>query len=476
MVRQAMDWGMDVDGCYQAVAARDRRFEGRFVVAVTSTRVYCRPGCPAPIPRQKNTRFYPCAAAAEEAGFRACMRCRPDASPGSPAWLGTSATVQRALKLIAEGQLEGGVEQLADRLGVGARHLRRLFAAQVGASPNAIARTRRAHFARKLIDETALPMTEVAACAGYASLRRFNDDIRDLFRRPPRELRSAHRVAEPGDALTLRLPWKPPYDWAALIGFLGQRAITGVERVEPSFYQRTVRVGEHTGTIEVRPLDGQPALSLTLRLPIERDLLGIVERVSALFDLRADPLAIAAHLGRDRKLAPLVAARPGLRVPGAWDAFELMVRAILGQQISVARASVLTGNLAARFGTPIAHATPGLTHLFPTPAELADADVASLGMPRARANAIRTLAASMAVRPLESEEELLTLPGIGPWTAAYVAMRAFGAPDAFPAADLGLRKALARGAKLPSAREVERRSHAWRPFRAYAAMHLWRSL
>jgi AraC family transcriptional regulator of adaptative response / DNA-3-methyladenine glycosylase II len=466
------------DSRYRAVASRDRRFEGRFVVAVTSTRVYCRPGCPAPIPRERNVRFYPCAAAAEEAGFRACMRCRPDASPGTPAWLGTSATVQRALKLIFDGQLDDkvSVEKLAGRLGVGARHLRRLFASQVGASPGAIARTRRAHFARKLIDETDLTMTEVAACAGYASLRRFNDEIRDTFRRAPRELRRGRARPDARSALRLKLPYKPPYDWVQVRGFLAARAIPGVESVEEGAYRRTVRIGRAAGVLEVRPLDGEAALELTLHLPPERELLKVVERVGQLFDLRADPLAIGARLSQDRRLARRVAARPGLRVPGAWDPFELMVRAILGQQVSVAGASTLAGRLVARFGTPLATDRAGLTHLFPSAEKLAVADVAAIGMPRARGEAIRAIARAFAGGRASSEDELRALPGVGPWTAAYVAMRAFGEPDAFPAADLGLRHALARGGELPSAREVEARAEAWRPFRAYAAMHLWTSL
>jgi AraC family transcriptional regulator of adaptative response / DNA-3-methyladenine glycosylase II len=470
---------LDEERLYRAVASRDRRFEGRFVVAVRTTGVYCRPGCPAPIPRRRNVRFFACAAAAEEAGFRACLRCRPDASPGSPAWLGTSATVARGLSLIAAGALdELGVDGLAARLGVGARHLRRLFTRELGASPLTVARTRRAHFARKLLEETELPITEVALGAGYASVRRFNAEVRQVFRRAPRQLRSSGAV-EAGGLLVLRLPYREPFDWAHLMSWLAGRAIAGVERVDGGVYRRAVELDGVAGVVEVAALDGEPALSLTVRAPVSRSLLSIVERVQRLFDLRADPHAIEARLSRSPRLRPLVRARPGLRVPGAFDPFETAVRAILGQQVSVARASALCGRLVERFGRPV-ELGGGLTHLFPAPSVIAEADVRSLGMPDARAEAIRGLARAIVDGRLDlsrgSTESLLALPGIGPWTAGYVAMRAFGDPDAFPAGDLGLRKAWARDGELPGERALEEASQAFRPFRAYAAMHLWASL
>jgi len=479
-VAVATDPRSDDDRLYRAIASRDRRFEGRFVVAVRTTGVYCRPGCPAPLPKRRNVRFFSCAAAAEEAGFRACLRCRPDASPGSPAWLGTSATVARGLQLIADGVLdESGVDELAARLGVGARHLRRLFARELGASPLAVARTRRSHFARKLLEESRLSIAEIALSAGYASVRRFNAEVRQVFQRAPRELRRDGAVKE--GPLTLRLPYKPPFDWAELLAWLHARAIAGVERVEEGVYRRTFSVDGKPGLLEVRSLEGDHALSLTVRAPVGRELLSLVERVARLFDLRADPLAVAARLERSPRLRPLVRARPGLRVPGAFDPFETAVRAILGQQISVARASALCGELVARFGRRV-DLGDGLTHLFPSPEIVAGADVRSLGMPNARAEAIRGLARAVATGALDlgrgpsAIDALLALPGVGPWTASYVAMRALGDPDAFPAGDLGLRKAWARGGALPSERALEDASLEFRPFRAYAALHLWSSL
>lgn len=479
---------LDADRCYRAIASRDRRFEGRFVVGVTSTDVYCRPGCPARIPKRENVRFFACSAAAEEAGFRPCLRCRPDASPAVPAAMGTSVTVSRALRLIHSGELDDtGLEELADRLGVGARHLRRLFAKHLGASPTSIAHTRRVHFARKLIDETDLPMTQVAQHAGFASVRRFNDAVRDTFRRAPRDLRRAGRArAAGGDALSLRLPFKPPYDWPGIVGFLAPRAIPGVEEVTPLLYRRTVCAGGSMGTFTVRPGPARDAsaLQLSIDAPLAGaagQLIHIVERVGRIFDLGADPLRIAAHLGRDAGLEARVRARPGLRVAGAWEGFELAVRTILGQQVSVKGATTLAGRIVARYGEPLPAPIGGLTHLFPTPAAIAGADPATFGLPRARAETLGLLAAAVrdgALRldgsqpPEETIERLLEIKGIGPWSAQYIAMRALRDPDAFPASDLGLVRAYAPGTQLTPAALAER-AEAWRPWRAYAAMHLW---
>ena len=477
---------LDDDTCYRAIASRDRRFEGRFVVAVRTTRVYCRPGCPAPLPKRTNVCFYVCAAAAEEAGFRPCMRCRPEASPGTPAWLGTSVTVARALRLIGEGALDdAGLDALAERLGVGARHLRRLFTLHLGASPSAVAQTRRVHFARKLIDETKLPMSDVATSSGFASIRRFNDAVRRTFRAPPRALRARARVrscADETDLITLTLAYREPYDWDAVARFLGPRAIAGVERVERAEeggarrYARTVTIDGAAGIVEVTPVEGRACVRLRTSAALAPHLLRIVERVTRIFDLAADPLVIARHLARDGRLAPLIAARPGLRVPGAWNGFELAVRAILGQQISVLRATRLAGDLTAAYGRRV-NLGEGLTHLFPTPAALASAAID--GMPRARAEAVRALATTvrdgaLALDGTRSAEEtrarLLAVTGIGAWTAEYVAMRALGEPDAFPASDLGLLRAYG-GAITP--RALEAHAETWRPWRAYAAMHLW---
>ncbi len=471
---------LDADDMYMAMVSRDRRFEGRFVVGVTTTGIYCRPGCPAKTPRRSSVRFFPSAAAAQQFGLRPCLRCRPDASPGTPAALGTPVTVTRALRLIDEGALDdAGIDALADRLGVTARHLRRLFDQHLGAAPIAVARTKRAHFARKLLEETALPMTEVAHASGFASLRRFNDAVRAAFRATPTELRrrGARREADRGEAeVVLRLPYRAPLAWDELVGFLGRRAIPGVERVSGESYARTVDVRGRPARIEVRRAPDEAHLRLSAWGVAGADLFAMVTRVRRLFDLDADPGRIDAHLAEDPRLAPSVRARPGLRVPGAWDTFEIAVRAILGQQVSVAGATTLAGRLVERFGRPIPGAADGLTHLFPTPEALAAADVASIGLPRARAAAIVGLARATAEgrRPLEPVEGPVALAGVGPWTAAYVAMRGGRDPDAFPAGDLVLRRALAgAGQEAPSERAVMLLSEAWRPWRAYAAMHLW---
>jgi AraC family transcriptional regulator of adaptative response / DNA-3-methyladenine glycosylase II len=468
---------LDATVCYEAVRSRDRRFEGRFVVAVTSTHVYCRPGCPAPIPRRENTRFYPHPAAAEEAGFRACLRCRPELGPGSPAWRGTEKTVARALRLIENGALdEVDVPLLAERLGVGERHLRRLFAEQVGASPARLGASRRAHVARRLLDETDLALAEVAACAGFASLRRFGAVMRPTFGKTPRALRRRRAAAE-GTPLLLRLPLRPPFDWAFFVRYLAPRALPGVETIDELAYRRLIRTPGGPARIEIRPAEDRHALELVLPLAWTDSLLPLIGRAQRLFDLDADPLEIAWHLGKSKRLAPLVTACPGLRVPGAWDGFEVAVRTILGQQVSVAGATALAGRLVRATGEPAPEASPGLGTLFPTPAALAEADLGAIGLPRARQAALRGLATAVATgditldgaMPCEAvTERLLALPGIGPWTATYIAMRALGEPDAFPASDLGLRRAAGVDAAA-----LDRLADAWRPFRAYAAMLLW---
>jgi AraC family transcriptional regulator of adaptative response / DNA-3-methyladenine glycosylase II len=457
---------------------------------VLTTGIYCRPICPAPIPQFKNVRFFACAAAAEQAGLRPCKRCRPDAAPGTPAWLGTSATVARALRLISDGFLDdAGVDELARCVGVGERQLRRLFAVHLGAAPNVMAQTRRVHFARKLIDETDLPMIEVAASAGFGSLRQFNSAVRATFGASPFELRRTQRrnsAAALNGEVALRLPFRPPFDWNSLIAFLGARAIPGVEAVTASSYRRTIAVHGSTGVIDVRPVDGKSHLLLRVQLSQPKKLMHIVERVRQLFDLSADPLQISDHLRSDTRLRAIIARHPGLRVPGAWDGFELAVRAILGQQVSVKGATTLSGRLIRQFGAtlPLIESQP-LTHLFPKPETLAGADLTSIGIPSTRARTIRELARAAANgeltldTPTEIEETgscLANLTGVGPWTTQYIAMRALHEPDAFPASDLGLRKAISNGEATMTGAQLERLAKAWRPWRAYAAMHLWRSL
>jgi AraC family transcriptional regulator of adaptative response / DNA-3-methyladenine glycosylase II len=457
---------LDRESCQRARIARDPRFDGSFFTAVKTTRIYCRSICPAPSPKEENVVYYPSAAAAAEAGYRPCLRCRPEASPGAPAWQGTAVTVTRALRLMGESPLDhGGVEHLADRLGVGSRHLRRLFIEHLGAPPVAVAQTRKLHFAKKLIDETSLTFTEVAMAAGFGSIRRFNFAFQQLYGRTPTELRrlAGKRSTSTEGSYRFRLPFRPPYDGDAILGFLASRSIPGVESVTGNSYRRTIGLNGSTGEIEVRL--GGDALDVRIQFPDARQLFIIVERVRRIFDLSADPGRITSHLERDPLLAPKVARRSGLRLPGAWDPFELAVRAILGQQVSVKGASTLAGRMAAEYG----HAG-----LFPTPEALVNAPIEECGIIRSRAATIRALAAA----GLQWDhignsdaflEQLLALPGIGPWTAQYIAMRALGEPDAFPAGDMVLQRA----AGCRTARELEQRAEAWRPWRAYAAIHLW---
>ncbi len=479
---------LDHDACYRAIATRDARFDGRLFVGVRTTGIYCRPICPARTPRQANVSFYPSAAAAQEAGFRPCLRCRPETSPDLGAWRGTSNTVSRALALIEAGALdETDVEGLAGRLGVGARQLRRLFRQHLGASPIAVAQTRRVLLAKQLIHETRLPMAEVALAAGFGSIRRFNETFQALYARPPQALRRARSGdIGAGGEVSLSLPYRPPYDWEAMLAFLSLRAIPGVEAVAGDAYARTIAIDRGRGMV-VAAMGRPGRLDIRIRFPDLTALPGIIARLRRVFDLAADPLGIGADLARDPALAPRVAARPGLRVPGAWDGFELAVRAILGQQITVAAATKLAGRLVQRFGEPYADpaaAALGLSHIFPDPARLAVEDVAALGlMPGARARSLTSLAAAVAADPKlfdprrdldEAIAALRALPGIGEWTAQYIAMRQLREPDAFPAADIGLLRAMTDASgRRPTAPELLARAEAWRPWRAYAALHLW---
>ncbi len=505
---EGTDRALDPVRCYQAVLSRDRRFDGRFFSGVVTTGVYCRPICPVSPPKPENVRWFRCAAAAEAAGFRPCMRCRPETAPGTPAWLGTSAVVSRALRLIEEGGLDdGSVDGLAARLGIGGRQLRRLFAQHLGASPAEVARVRRVHFARALVDETTLPLIAVAYSAGFKSVRAFNHAMRTTFRRAPSILRrkaarsaavrariAPRAVAAPGTtaaaagdlasdgALAVRLAYRPPLDWTAMMRFLAPRATPGVEVVDGETYRRTIEIGGEPGVIEVRPDAAQSALLMRVSLPRYDGLIRVVERARRMFDLTADPLQITTELARDGVLAPRVAARRGLRIPGTWDGFELAIRAILGQQVTVRGATTLAGRLVRRFGTPIDAPAGGLTHLFPRPTTLAKARIEAIGVPAARAATIRALARSVASGALvldgsqdvgDTIRRLRDIPGIGAWTAEYVAMRALGEPDAFPSGDLGLRRAFGNGAGPIAASALERIADDWRPWRAYAAMHLW---
>lgn len=466
--------------CSQSRLSRDARFDGRFFIGVKSTRIYCRPICPVRTVKEENVHYFPTAAAAAEAGYRPCLRCRPESSPGTPAWLGSSTTVSRALRLISESALEdAGVDVLAARLGIGSRQLRRLFLRHLGASPITVAKTRRLHFAKKLIDETNLRMSQIALASGFGSVRRFNAAFRATYNRTPSQIRRFAHLASvlPANEYLFRLHFRPPFHWDALLEFLARRAIPGVEAIESSCYRRTISLNGDSGTLGVSLAENAQALEVRISFPEPRWLFLIVERLRRMFDLSADPIEIAARLSRDPRLANRIEAKPGLRVPGCWDGFELAVRAILGQQVSVAGASTLAGRLVRAFGGPVSAVTP-LTHLFPCAEALAQGDVARIGLPQKRAETIRALARAVnegqidfgSVPNVEDFQlRLRELPGIGDWTAQYIAMRALGDPDAFPAGDL----ALLRSASLQSGRELAQRAEAWRPWRAYAAMYLW---
>lgn len=474
---------LDPTICSRARKTRDPRFDGRFFIGVLSTGIYCRPICPARSPKEGNIRYFPTAAAAAEAGLRPCLRCRPECSPGTPAWLGTSATVSRALRLIGESALEdSGVDSLAGHVGIGSRHLRRLFLQHLGATPVAVAQTRRLHFAKKLIDETALPMSDIAFASGFGSIRRFNATFQKTYRRTPTQIRNLarHVPAEPQDEYRFLLRFRPPFDWDGLLEFLAPRATPGVEVVEGGSYRRVFFLDNHVGSLEATLDAGASAVTLRIHFPDPRSLFLIVERVRRMFDLAADPQEITRHLRRDPLLAHRVAARPGLRVPGCWDGFELAIRAILGQQVTVRGATTLAGRLVRDFGKAV-KSNHGLTHTFPSAEKLVDADVASIGLPRARAHTIRSLARAVCDQEISFSgivdveawrERFCRLPGIGDWTAQYVAVRALGEPDAFPAADLGLLHAT----ELRNPRDLEACSQAWRPWRAYAAMYLWQAI
>src|SRR5882724_4922702 len=394
---------MDRTACYRAISTRDARFDGRLFVGVKTTGIYCRPICPARTPKFENVSFYHSAASAQEAGFRPCLRCRPEVSPELAFWRGTSNTVSRALTLIESGGLDDDdVEGLANRLGVGGRQLRRLFRQHVGASPIAVAQTRRVLLAKQLIHETALPMAEVALASGFNSVRRFNETFRDLFGRPPAALRRVRdKTRREAGALSVRLAYRPPHDWDAMLAFLGLRAIPGVETVSGNTYRRTIAIGQNSGVISVAPAE-KNRIDVRVRFPDMAALPQIIARVRRVFDLAADPDTIGAHLALDPLLAPLIEARPGMRVPGAWDGFELAVRAIFGQQITVPAATKLLGKLVQAHGLRLPAAMKdhdGLSHLFPSAARVARANLVTLGMPGARAMAVTSLAGAICADP-----------------------------------------------------------------------------
>jgi len=507
---------LDPDACYRALSARDARFDGLFFTGVASTGIYCRPVCPARTPGRARCRFFGSALEAEVAGFRACLRCRPELAPGGGASTSTSTSTRtstgtsgevaateatrdlagRALRLVEEGFLdERRVTDLARALGVTDRHLRRAVLGALGATPARLALSRRLAHARRLLRDTRLPLTAIAFESGFRSLRRFHAVFQERMGGTPKALRGAGAGARSESRnLLLRLDFRPPFDWPRLIAFLAARAVPGVEEVAGPAYARVVSLRGRTGVVRVRKDPRRDALICEASLSLEGALGRLVPRLRALFDLDARPDAIAAALGPDPLLGPLVRARPGLRLPGALDAFETGARVILGQQVSVAAATTLAGRLVRATGRPLlatetSPAAPTLTHAFPTPQGLAAASrdqVAALGLPGARADALLAFARACAEGPLDAmigqglwspgDREaarlaLAALPGIGPWTAEVLAMRALRDPDAFPAGDLGVRKALGLA---PAA--AARRAEAWRPYRSYAVMHLWTQL
>ena len=475
----------DLQVCEQARLSRDARFDGLFFTAVKSTGIYCRPVCPAPAPKPANIVYYGNAAAAEAAGFRPCLRCRPELSPGDGAWRRGDEVVARALKLIDQGMLaEQPLSALAERVDIGERQLRRLFVNRLGVAPIGVHGTRRLLFAKQLLTETTLPITEVALAAGFGSLRRFNATFLDAYRMAPRDLRRLPTAAQEG-VLVLRLGYRPPYDFTAMLDFLRGRALPGVESVDEHSYARMVGSADSPGWLRVSAWpNGEHALKLELRGVPSTELLQIVNRLRRMFDLDADPHAIASALSVDARLRPLLKKRPGLRLPSGWDGFEIAMRAIIGQQVSVAAARTFTARLAQAFGEPLpVDFAPGLSHLFPAPEALADADLSRIGLTRTRADTVRTVARAVLDGRVDfrSERTLedfvmrwVALPGIGPWTASYIAMRALGHPDAFPADDLVLQKAVPTDGERMTAKALTACAEAWRPWRAYAVMQVWK--
>jgi AraC family transcriptional regulator, regulatory protein of adaptative response / DNA-3-methyladenine glycosylase II len=474
---------IDDETCYRALAARDPRFDGVFFVGVTTTRIYCRPICPARTAGRDRCRFFPDAALAEKAGFRPCLRCRPELAPGQAPVDAVGRIARMAAARIEAGALNdgGSVEKLARDLGLSDRHLRRAVRREFGVSPIELAQTRRLLLAKQLLTESDLPIVRIAFASGFESVRRFNALFQSHYRLTPTGMRRSSPQAHGRDSLRLTLAYRPPMAWDALLGFLAGRTTVGVERVEDRVYLRTAAVGADQGWLKVEPIPGRDALAVELAMGLVPALPEILARLKHLFDLSARPDVIAGHLRRDARFAGPVERLPGLRVPGAFDGFELATRAILGQRVSVRSATTLAGRLAARFGEPIETPFAGLDRLSPAAGRLADAndrDLTALGIAAPRAAAIRTIARAAArgevdlqpgPDPVVAVARLTEFPGLGDWTAQYIAMRALRWPDAFPAGDLGLLRAVG----IASPRKLRDTAEAWRPWRSYAAMYLW---
>jgi AraC family transcriptional regulator of adaptative response / DNA-3-methyladenine glycosylase II len=476
----------DTEACYRAVKSRDRRFDGVFYTGVTSTGIYCRPSCPAITPQRRNVTFHRTAAAAQAAGFRACKRCLPDATPGSPDWDVAADAAGRAMRLISDGVVEReGVEGLARRVGYTSRHLNRLLVSEVGAGPLALARAKRAQTARVLVETTPMSLADVAFAAGFSSIRQFNDTFREVYAATPSELRSrrGRAVSTTPGQLELRLAVRAPYAADEMLAFLAAHSVPGLESWGPGWYARTLRLPHGPGHV-VLELDGGVAerghVRCRLRVDDLRDVAAAVERCRRLLDADCDPLTVEDALADDPLLARLVRIRPGLRVPGHVDGAEVAIRTVIGQQVSVAAANTLTARIVAEHGEPYGETGE---RLFPTADVLAAQDPASLPMPRARGRALVGLCRALADGELpldrsadraEVRRRLVALPGIGAWTADYVALRALGHPDVFLPTDVGVRNALA-GLGEPVV-DVAARAEAWAPWRSYALLHLWSSL
>ena len=480
----------DFDGCYRAVQSKDPRFDGWFVTAVLTTGIYCRPSCPARAPYARNVRFYPTSAAAQSAGFRACKRCRPDASPGSPEWNTRGDVVARAMRLIGDGEVDRiGVTGLAARLGYTSRQLERLLLAEVGAGPLALARAQRAQTARILIETTDLPFGDVAFAAGFASIRQFNDTVREVFETTPTALR--RRVSSrsgPGapvatGALSLRLPLRTPFAYEGVFGHLAATAVPGCEEVRDGAFRRTLRLASGNGIVSLTPAPDH--VRCLLWVDDFRDVSAAISRCRRLLDLDADPEAVVETLSSDDDLQALIAKAPGQRIPRTVDEEELALRVVLGQQVSIKAARTHLARLVAAYGQPVTDSAGGLTHLFPAVEELVDIDPAHLAFPKARQRSVAGLVDALADGRLvlhagcdwdRAREQLATLPGIGPWTAEVIAMRGLGDPDAFPATDLGVRLAAKQLGLPDDSRALTERSSRWRPWRSYATQHLWTAL
>nr|WP_174257522.1 DNA-3-methyladenine glycosylase 2 family protein [Phytoactinopolyspora alkaliphila] len=484
--------------CYRAVGSRDSRFDGIFYSGVTSTGIYCRPSCPARTPKRENIRFYRSAAEAQSAGFRACRRCRPDTTPGSPEWNVRADVTARAMRLIADGVVDReGVHGLADRLGYSERQLHRSLVDEVGAGPLRLARSQRSHTARTLLETTTLPITEIAFAAGFASVRQFNDTMREVYGSTPTALRTrAAKVAGksrtggraediavcqgPAGTVQLRLAHRRPADILGLLQFLAVRAVPGVEEVVGTTYRRSVSLPHGPAVVELTPATGW--VHAVIRLTDPRDLTAAVARCRRVFDLDADPGAVDAVLGSDPALRPLVEATPGTLLPGTVDGHELAIRGVLGQQVSVAAARTIAGRLVVAHGKPLDAPVGTVTHTFPHVDELASVDPATFPMPRSRQRTLHEVAARLADGRVRldpgadrdaAERELQEIPGIGPWTSSYVRMRALGDPDVFLPTDLGVKHGMQALGLEPAPNAVAEHSQRWRPWRSYALMHVW---